>query len=159
MHRVSPHQWSCADLASQCGATTYYASNIEALDDCGISVLRGACSLLFAKCDTHNTPLGVCESVWYAMWLQCFQASLLIYNACGLTFACSTNARINCRDAVSNYGPINYIQSSLCAGFVQEVGPSPLCTGAAPPLRRSFAWAIVSASVLLLLVTKVVPFV
>lgn len=37
-----------------------------------------------------------------------------------------------CRSRDSNYGPVNYIDAT-CSGqeFVDEAGPSPLCTGAA----------------------------
>ena len=37
-----------------------------------------------------------------------------------------------CRSRDSNYGPVNYIDAT-CSGqeFVDEAGPSPLCTGVA----------------------------
>ena len=51
-------------MASECIAGTYYAPRVDARDDCGKAVIRGACALLFPKCDDDGAPLGTCESIW-----------------------------------------------------------------------------------------------
>ena len=51
-------------MAAECIAGTYYAPRVDARDDCGKAVIRGACALLFPKCDDDGAPLGTCESIW-----------------------------------------------------------------------------------------------
>ena len=113
--------------ALNCWETTVW----EEGTDCDKNVLRGACYVAFPRCKS---------------------ASNNKVEAKGLCSSFCENERLNCRTLTSAFGPANYIKE-VCAAepYVNAVGPSEECTGAAGrPVSTNLAALCVAAVALVL---------
>lgn len=110
--------------------------------------------MAFPKChpDTDE-PVGVCRS-------HCSSESTELSRCkpCSVADACvayllarATDERRQCRSDGSMFGPSNVIDETCAGGdYVDEVGPSDLCTGSSNALRPSIVVALLVLGVPLL---------
>ena len=95
-------------VAKDCVENTVWKQRDVVFDktsDCYNSVLQGACSMLFPKCDPGGKPMPVCRSV-------------------------CENERKSCQTSGSNFGGKEEITHACAASpFVDDAYPSAICTG------------------------------